>query len=71
MEKIVVLTNRYQSATLQDGWDEAVREMKLDNAPLEALEALHTMFLIGAVFVATHKRDSERLLEEALEKLDV
>ena len=48
-----------------------MNELKLDVMPLAVVDAMHKAFLIGAVFVATHKRDSEALLEEALEVLEV
>ena len=65
------MTHRYQYRTLEDGWNETVNELKLDVMPLAVVDAMHKAFLIGAVFVATHKRDSEALLEEALEVLEV
>jgi len=64
-------TQRYQSRTLEDAWNETVHELLLTRLPKEVVDAMRTSFLIGATFVATHQKHNEALLEEALELLDV
>lgn len=66
------LTQRYQSGTLRAGWEETKIELRLEgNVPPQVIDAMRKTFYIGAVYVATHLKYSEIMLEEALEELKV
>jgi hypothetical protein len=67
-----MLTKRYQSGKLQQGWDEVAREMKLQFLlPEDVVVLMRSMFFAGAVFTATHLKYAEEIMEEGLEKFDL
>lgn len=67
-----MLTKRYQSGKLQEGWEELARDMNLKFMLSEkVVELLRSMFFAGAVYAVTHHKYAEEILEEGLEAFDI